>query len=68
MAVDELMRHAENEVLILLQKELETVNMCLQDFGLPIPEEQCRSLRFPKVNQDEIFDATIQKRFVTENS
>ena len=57
---DVLRKHVKNEVLLLLQEELEALNTCLQNFGLPIPEEQCRSLRIPKVIQDEIFDVDIQ--------
>ena len=34
----------------------------LQDFGLPIPEKQSRSLRIPKVIQDEIYDANPQSK------
>ena len=60
LPTDELKWHAENEVLLLIQEELESVNTCLQDFGLPLPEIQNSSLKIPKVIQEEMFDANSQ--------
>ena len=61
VSMDELNRHIENEVLLLLQGELEGMNACPQDFGLPIPVKENRSLKIPKVIQEEIFDVESQK-------
>ena len=44
VAEDNLNKQVENEVLLLLQDDLEALNTCLQDFGLPVPEKQNRSL------------------------
>ena len=49
ICTDDIRKKVENEVLLLLQEELEAVNMSLQDFGLPIPKKQFRSLKIPKV-------------------
>ena len=51
----------DNEVLILLQEELEGMGTCLEKFGLPIPDMQNRIQRIPRVIQEEMFDAALQK-------
>ena len=61
VAEDNLNKQVENEVLLLLQDDLEALNTCLQDFGLPVPEKQNRSLKIPKVIQEEIFDVALQQ-------
>ena len=61
VTADDLKKCVENEVLLLLQDELEAINTCLQDFGLPIQEKQGRHLMNPKVIQEEIFNIEIQQ-------
>ena len=49
------------EVLILLQEELEGMGTCLEKFGLPSPNMQNRIQIIPRVIQEEMYDAPLQK-------
>ena len=40
MSTQELRKHVDNELLILLQDELEGMGTCLEKFGLPTPDIQ----------------------------
>ena len=60
IALEELRKDVDNEVLILLQRELETMGTSLEAFGLPAPQSH-RITKIPAVIQEELFDTNIQK-------
>ena len=60
----EMRKHVENEVLIMLQEELEGMGMCLEKFGLPTPDMKNRIQRIPHIIQEEMFDVSAQKEMI----
>ena len=53
--------HADNEVLLLLQEELEGMGTCLEKFGLPTPNMENRVQTIPKVILEEMFNPEMQR-------
>ena len=59
---EELQKCVQNDVLKYLQEELGTLSTCLENFGLPIPQEGIRSLCISKAIQEETYDVEAQKQ------
>ena len=57
----DLTKNVDNEVLILLREELDTMGTCLEKFGLPTPDMHYRIQQVPKVIQEEMFDIQVQQ-------
>ena len=58
---NQLQEHVENSVLLLLQNELYELGTCLENFGLPIPQQENSVDELPYVITDEIFDESDQE-------
>ena len=61
-STEDIRNQIDNEVLLLLQEELEAMQTCLEDFGLPTPDTQNRIKKIPQVIQDEMFHVDDQKK------
>ena len=53
---EELISHVHNEVLLLLQDDLESMETCLENFGLPTPNNLNRIKKVLRIIQEETFD------------
>ena len=60
--------HANNEVLLLLQEELEGMGTCLEKFGLPTPNMENRVQTIPKVILEEMFDPQMQREIALQSA
>ena len=62
----DLTKYVENEVLLLLQEDLAVMGKCLQDYGLPNPDNCNRFQKIPHVIQDKMFIVENQRK-LSEN-